>query len=195
MNDQANTPLPTAGRPVTTVLQINNATRRQEPVFAELSDGRVRKISRARRKQLVFQVQLEEGKQWESSPRRVWVEKVSRASAEQAARPVMIIQRTPVGSRSLEDLQALFFQTPLWLESATGDWVIMPQIARHQLVLKRWREERGVLNAPLVTELVALMRAHQVANQLLSEDEQAPLSAWLIAQPIVEEAPSLPVSS
>jgi len=191
MNDQARFPLPTAGRPLKTVLQINNAIRRQEPVYAELSDGRVRKICLARRKQLVFQVQLEEGKRWESSPRRVWAEKVSQASAEQTARPVVTVQRKPVASRSLEDLQAQFFQTPLWLESATGDWLIAPQVARRQLVLRRWREERGVLNAPGLAELVALMRAHQVADQLLDEDEQAPLAAWLIAQPIVEEASSL----
>lgn len=107
---------------------------------------------------------------------------------------MFLVQRTPVASPSLEELQALFFQTPLWLESATGDWVIMPQIARRQLVLKRWREARGVLNAPRLGELVALMRAHQAANQLLGEDEQAPLSAWLVAQPIIEEAPSLPAS-
>jgi hypothetical protein len=70
----------------------------------------------------------------------------------------------------------------------------MPQIARRQLVLKRWREERGVLNAPRLAEVVSLMRAHQVANQLLSQDEQAPLSSWLIAQPVVEETPTLPAN-
>lgn len=193
MTDQLQFPLPTAGRPLITVLQINNAIRRQEPVYAELSDGRVQKVCRARRKQSIFQVQLE-GKQWESSPRRVWVEKAPRAPAEQAARPLVTIQRTPAASSSLEELQDRFFQTPLWLESVTGDWVIMPQFARRRLVLKRWREESGVLNAPRLAELVALMRAHQAANQLLSQDEQAPLSSWLIAQPVIEEAPTLPTN-
>ncbi len=96
--------------------------------------------------------------------------------------------------RPLDELQALFFQAPLWLEAATGDWVILPQLARRQLVLKRWREDRGVLTAPTLTGLVALMRAHQAASQLLAEDEQAPLQAWLVAEPTVEKAPALPGS-
>src|SRR5579859_1992303 len=101
-----------------------------------MSDGRVRKICLASRKQGVFQVQVEEGKKWEPNPRRVWAEKVAKASPpaqtpQAVPRPAIRVQRTPVADRPLEELQALFFQTPVWLESDTGVWVIMPQIARH----------------------------------------------------------------
>lgn len=194
MTHQARISLPTAGRPVRTVHQINNALRRKEPVFAELSDGRVVQICWSRHKGADFQVQLEQSKQWESSPRRVWVERSPRGAAEQAARPRVTIQRTPGASSTLEEVQARFFHAPLWLESAAGDWVIMPQIGRRRLVLKRWREESGLLHASSLTELVALMRTHQGASHLLGEDEQAPLSAWLIAQAVVEELPALPAN-
>lgn len=194
MTDRAHIPLPTAGKPVRTVLQINNALRRHEPVFAELSDGRVAKICWSRRKGSDFQVRLEEDKQWESSPRRVWVAKSTGEAAEQATQPRVTIQRTPVASSTLEELHARFFQAPLWLESATGDWVILPQIGRRHLVLKRWREESGVLHASNLTELVQLMQAHHVAKHLLGEDEQSPLSAWLIAQAVIEEVSALPAN-
>jgi hypothetical protein len=194
MQDQAHISLPTTGKPVRTVQKINNALRRKESVFAELSDGRVEQICWSRHKGADFQVQLEQGKRWESAPRRVWVEKSPSGVAEQTARPRVTIQRTPVASSTLEEVQARFFQAPLWLESAAGDWVIMPQIGRRRLVLKRWREESGILHAASLTELVALMQAHQGASHLLGEDEQAPLSSWLIAQAVVEEMPALPAN-
>lgn len=80
MNNEARLPLPPAGKPLKTVLQINNAIRRGEPVYAELSNGRVRKTCLARRRYGIFQVRLEEGNQWESTPRHVWSEKDAKAA-------------------------------------------------------------------------------------------------------------------
>ncbi len=97
------------------------------------------------------------------------------------------VTRTPVGDRSLDDLQALGFQEPLWLETTLdARWVIMPQWGHRRLAFKNWSQERPIYTAPTFTELVALMREQEWTNQLLDDDEHAPLRSWQIATPIVQ---------
>lgn len=178
-----NPSLPITGRPLKSVLQINNALRDGAEVYCELADGTVQKILKSRRKGGVFQVKLENN-QWAASPRRVWATK-----AATDAPPVgkIHITRTPVGERSLDDLQALAFQEPMWLEATIDSkWVIMPQWCRRRLAFKSWSQERPIFTAPTFTEFVALMREQEWTNQLLDHDEHAPLRSWLIAAPVVQ---------
>jgi hypothetical protein len=184
--------LPTAGRPLRSVLQINRALREGADVYAELADGSVQQIRLSRRKGPVFQVQVATDQTWSDEPRRVWASKAKATSAassegEVAPGSKVQIRRTPVGNLGLEELQAQCFQAPLWLEAPEGDLVIMPQFARRHLALKHWKREQTVQSARTLTELVAFMRAQEWTNRLLDADEQSPLRSWQIATPTIIE--------
>lgn len=187
--------LPTAGRPLRSVLQINKALRDGAEVYCELADGTVQKIRNSRRKSGVFQVQLAADQTWAAEPRRVWTSKAKSPEPETSAassdsQPTIggkiQIQRTPVGDRGLDELQAQCFQVPLWLEAPQGDLVIMPQFPRRRLALKHWKQGRTVHSASTLAELVALMREQGWTNLLLDADERAPFRFWQVAAPSVE---------
>jgi hypothetical protein len=189
-NTSATVPTPATGRPLTTVNQVYYALK-NGPVFCELTDGRIEQVYQAQRKQGVFQVKLENN-QWEASPRRVWaVKAVTGAAPAHTQTPpadTVHITRTPVGDRSLDDLQALVFQEPLWLEATSDNrWVIILQWGHRHLAFKNCAQEKPVFTAPTLTELVALLREQEWTNHLLDQDEHAPLRSWQIATPVVSD--------
>lgn len=191
-----NPSLPITGRPLKSVLQINRALRDGAEVYCELADGAVEKIRNSRRKAGVFQVQLAADQTWAAEPKRVWAvkakspEPVTSATSSEGQPTTggrIQVQRTPVGGRGLEELQAQCFQVPMWLEAPQGDLVIMPQFARRRLALRYWKQERTVHSASTLIELVALMREQEWTNLLLDTDEQTPFRSWQVAAPIVVE--------
>jgi hypothetical protein len=189
-NPFASLPLPSTGRPLSTVNQVHYALMGGK-VFCELADGRIEQICQARRQKGVFQVRLLANNRWESTPRRIWATKppveALPSSQETNAASRILVQRDPVGERSLDDLQNMAFSVPMWLEAAEGDWVILPQFGRRRLVLKRWQQERPVLTAKTFGELVTLMRGQEELYPLLNQDEYTPLRSWQIATPAIQQ--------
>lgn len=185
-------PLPTTGRPLGTVNQVHYALMGGK-AYCELADGRIEQICQARRRQGVFQVRLLVTDRWEPTPpRRVWAAKtsveVSSSTQEMPAASRILVGKSPVGERSLDDLQNMAFSVPMWLEtSAEGDWVILPQLSRRRLALKRWLQERPFLIAKTFAELVTLIRERDSLSQLLDQDEHAPLRSWQIATPVIQQ--------
>ena len=191
-NPYESLPLPTTGRPLSTVNQVHYALMGGK-VFCECADGRIQQICQARRNQGVFQVRLLVTNRWEPTPpRRVWAAKtpvvVSPPTQETPVTSRILIRRDPVGERSLDVLQNMAFSVPMWLEaSVDGDWVILPQLGRRRLVLKRWQQERPFLTAKTLAELVTLMREREELVQLLDQDERVPLGSWQIATPVIQQ--------
>lgn len=189
-----NPPLPITGRPLKSVLQINRALRDGAEVYCELASGSLQRIRKAQRRAGVFQVQLDADQTWAAEPKRVWAAKTkapetsaASSKAQPTSRGTIQIQRTPVGERGLEELQAHCFQAPAWLEAPQGDLVIMLQVARRRLVLKYWKQERTVHSVSTLADLVALMREQEWTNQLLDADERTPFRSWQVAEPIFVE--------
>src|SRR6266568_7657954 len=104
-------PVPSSGRPLKTVLQINKALAAQEDVYCELVDETIERICASKRQQGIFKVQLSRDKTWVVNPKRVWAAKRAEAGeAEPSSEKMQIrIERTPVGDRTLADLQEHFF--------------------------------------------------------------------------------------
>src|SRR6266516_4266250 len=69
------------------------------------------------------------------------------------------ITRTPVGDRSLDDLQAMAFQEPMWFEAPDGDLVIFIQFVRRRLSLKHWNhQDHSLFIASSFAELATFMQ-------------------------------------
>ncbi len=185
-NTSATLSSPAAGRPLTTVNQIHYALKRGA-VYCELDDGNIEQIYQARRQRGVFQVKLGDN-QWASSPRRVWAAKAATEAAPDAPPANKIrVTRTQVGDRSLDALQTMAFQEPMWIEAPEGDLVVVPQFVRRRLSLKHWNhQDHPLFAAKTFAELAALIRGQEGMGQLLDQDERTPFRAWQIATPIVE---------
>jgi len=192
--------LPMTGRPLRSVQQISNAIRAGETVYCEVHDGVVRQVRASRRRRSIFQVQLDVEGTWVDNPSRVWAAKHLPLTATEASPgtsstdDILHIERVPVGERTLDELQAMAFHLPFWLEVMVGDWVILPQMARRCLALKQWKRDRTILSAPTFLELVALMREQPWTQLLLDADERTPLRTWHIASPTVVSVDSVPVA-
>ena len=97
------------------------------------------------------------------------------------------ITRTPVGDRSLDDLQALAFQEPMWLEAPDGDLVVFIQFVSRRLSLKHWsHQDHSLFIASTFAELAAFMQGQEGMGQLLDPDERTPFRGWQCAVPSVD---------